>query len=396
VWDSAVTDEGLFWFSGYNYHFQGLEIRAGSGRTLHAGFDLSNFGPGGGEQFKSSCTWLSCSVRGELSNTNITHGIALGSKFITSGYNIENCKIQDCTFRDCNTAGLAIYSGQPYNTHVDGCYFWESTSPVPAGRGVYVQGINGTGSVRVTNTDFQNIEIVYFVNTTNMTAHFEGGEYEHCKKLCYAVFFGSSTELSTISFRNARCNNSSATAVTASFGAADYKMFDVIGSGSVLTIDNIVMDDHSIPVECSLTYGNTLISTGNVWSYNYPFKVTSQGDGGLRVGGVFSTGDRNMTNPEVSGSQTYPMTSQYGGINPPGLATIANQNPFTSVSLPFNEFKTDFNIRLELDSYTGTPAPGAFVPYVQAGTKQSFGFNFFLTSAPGDGNTVTYRWTIWR
>jgi hypothetical protein len=64
------------------------------------------------------------------------------------------------------------------------------------------------------------------------------------------------------------------------------------------------------------------------------------------------------------------------------------------VALPSSEAFTDYKVRLEIETVTGTPLPGAFTPYVT--NKTNVGFDINVPAAPGVGNSITYRYSTWR
>lgn len=390
VWDGAASDQPAFWFSGYNFRFEGLTVRCKAGRTLHGGFELGNLTAT--SKFNSASGWFRCNVLGDTGT--IRRGFGLGT-LNAGSVNLETCIFSECVVQDATVAAIHLASGQPYNTKIVSCGLSHTVTQSKY-IGVLVQGTGGTGNVTIADTDFQNLEIAVKIINQELTLLWTGGQQEHCKKALFSYHYGLSGVPNTMTIQGMRISPTNAGLATDNFGAADTAMF-VNDTGGLMNFLGVSFDGATVGAAVVSSKGSCIYSSASCWPNSTPFLMTTDTDFDSVCHGVWSTGDKYYLPATIGGAFTAPLPARHGGINPSyagALSTITGAATSIAVTLPLSEMINDYQVRLEVDSVTGTPAVGSTVAYVTS--KTATGFTITVPVAPGVGNTVVFRYTTWR
>ena len=392
VWDGASSTSPAIWLSGANFKTVGLGVYVKSGRTLYSAWEFGNLTAA--QVFNTRSTWEYCTatVQDGAPTANLQHGWTIGTKYPASG-NLENCKWHGCYINDARMWGFLFASGQPYSTKIQNCCI---ASPQAAATGTF-RGLgiafNTIGDIEVDTCEFQQMEHVFYVNNgTNFNVH--GGGAEKCKRIYESANPGISGVPACFSLKNFRMNNTYVGLPGVYLLAGDHLQINANG-GEVVDLQGVYVDDVSQPSVISIQKGCTLLSQGN--SFCAPGFAVLDTDGGTRVGGIWSKGDRQLDAGAPAGSQVVSLPTYEGGLNPSyagALSTISGAATSIAVTLPQSEYFTDYKVRLQVESVTGSPAAGAFTPYITS--KSATGFTITVPVAPGGGTSIVFRYTVYR
>jgi hypothetical protein len=157
------------------------------------------------------------------------------------------------------------------------------------------------------------------------------------------------------------------------------------------------MDSGNVPVFVSVTWGTDLTSINNIYAPTpgaYPLMIEPMGNPAVKGGRFFSTGDRQITGEGPVGVQTTPMAARYGSMFGQTTVTVSDAATTAVVTYQVYDYVTDYKVRVEMESFTGTPPAGALVGYVLS--KDQYFFTIAVPVAPGAGNSVTFRVTPYR
>lgn len=385
-WINDATKLPLLWIEASDCLIENLTIQPTNRKVLYSAIEVGSTQAGVAKalthnQFRG----ITC-VGTALSTCHF--GITVGT-IHPQGSNLENFRYDECLFQSVR-CGVYYEQGQPINTVFTKCVFaWN-------GAGIAGQGLllnSPSMSVQMNDCDFQSLEMGVHTFGGCTSIVLSGGESENCKK----VFHGSRDAVGipgTLVIRDMRLSPSMVGAATESFPASS-RDFVYNYAGTSIHIENCFANHGGTPEEWYIAFPAScrVVSTNNDFCTDEPFRMF--GDyRGRSVGGVWSTADRYVKAGEA---ELWPMPSRFGSINPSyagALTTISGTALSVAVTLPKSELVADYQVRLEVESVTGTPAAGAFCGYVTS--KTATGFTITVPTAPGVGSSVTYRYTTWR
>jgi hypothetical protein len=294
--------------------------------------------------------------------------------------------IENCTFKNGAT-GIKLNSNLLLNTVIQRCMFVNTLGGAPSGTAIKMQ--DSLVNLQIDNCDFRSLEICVHAPNGMKNITLRGGESTACKKLVYAPGTGA-PQPGVLYVSNMKLSPSQIGASTALFLPTD-RDFIYNYSGSNIRVEgNYAVDSVAASVDWNLAFHSScrVTSTGNDYPNNSPF--APGGPAGAFTGGIWSAADRYVdgVSPDL-----VPLPSRMGGINVPGTATLSNSQTSISVPLLLNEWNTDYHIRLDLEGAV-SPTAGATSGWVSNKTQSSFWIN--IATGPGQGDSVTFTYVIWR
>jgi hypothetical protein len=315
----------------------------------------------------------------------IENGISFGTINPQPDF-FEDMIVENCTFNNCEV-GVLFGSGQPHNTVIQRCIFENNLGGVPQGTGIRTN-IAEIG-LHLENCDFRSHEMGAHISNGMTSVMFKGGEARDCKKLLYAPGTGAPRP-GILSISNMRLSPAKVGVSTAIFISTDHDYIYNYSGSNIRLEGNYAIDSLSAPVDWNIAFHSMcqVTSASNDYPNNSPF--APGGPAGPFTGGIWSAADRYVdgVSPDL-----VPLPTRMGGINTIGSVTLTGSQTNMSIPLLLSEWNTDFHVRFDLEQ-ASNPTAGSTAAWVSNKTVSSFWIN--ISTGPGQGDSVSFTYVIWR
>lgn len=402
LWDGLDTTLPIIFLSGSDQVIEDFTIRSKWGRTAYSGVEIgwdtttTRFVHGG---IVRNCYIWADGDTDYWTDGSITHGVTIGGyqpPGLASGIiaSLEDSRISHCLFRSMQDSMVWIAAGQPFNTIIESCRFWqyrgaglvpgEPLNIHPYGTGIRVS--TSSTDVHVQNCEFQAQARVVDIRHP-APIRITGCCGENIKRLIHTPTNSPSTGM-PIRVEGGRwyARIEQESRIEDPYGQ--------IASNDpwILHLNNNQVGLHDMYIHCSyLETEFTLRFSGeaNVLLVNcsFPFNnIIRRENASDHIGHTFITGCSYASTSTITGATYDPMGSYSGCNTPHGYVDISDANTTATVVMNTNTREENdlYLIQLTAESKTGTPTMSA--PYVTS--KGTTSFQITLPSAPGVGNTV--------
>ncbi len=395
---NGETGSALFNFCAYGSTLEKLRIDVDEATHCECGVNFG-FPATGSAIFVTEQTIRDVSIQGRsatLGAGSLGNGV-VWDHFGRATGNIENCRLDRVSSGQClHNILRTTFTTQPFNIVVRECGLnggLHSVLDNPWGVGLKTE--SGSCSVQFTNCDFERLAVpLYLAQPVSYWA------MDHCvseqyKKLVYG-HLGTTQTLQTGGIDGGRFSGggyAQASEGDLVFPDTDRYAIEIGGSGTLRLNRANFNDGYDADTGWLIKVAaGDIVSTGNIYKHVDPFYRPGNYNNAQKQGRTFSEGDACPFGTGAGGYQiNMPVLrgcESWGGT----FVAVAGVTT-TAVTLSKAEAggATGYEVSFDVVSVTGTPAIG--LPYVTSKANTGFTANH---PDPGVGNSVVYRFRMWR
>lgn len=314
--------------------------------------------------------------------------------------NFEDCRISRCMFRSQVDKAITITGGQPFNTVIEYCRFWQYQGARPAWPGqlrpfgIAIDVGTHSADVLIHGCEFQSYAIVLYMRTSVAVSMVESTT-EQCMQLVSSpgISVRSGPPLTIIGGRHFTRNEYPSVSSEYLAELPAYSDFIQWTWGSPIVLKGLYVhasttdSDHALWKMFVLSETPVDISGCTFPNQNCIAKYTKI----HHVGSTWIRACRYAATYDVSGASYSPIPERTGTATPNGYVDFTGaevQKIINTYYEPDNEYR----VQLTPEIIAGTPTIST--PYLSLRGEVTFRIN--LPTAPGVGNTIRVYYNLSR